>query len=169
MLNWFKRNHDRSFGNPLYNLRIQLALDKETFEVRKDTASTDLYRIVDLAELINFAFTNLEGSHLVTDKGAILRPNSIHNRKYLQYVNYSNTNYPWFDAHLFINRNIRAMNKLVGAFTDKEYHPNEEELIELEYEKPEGFKQQIYTKDGMLWTSIERQNPLINQDTIIQH
>lgn len=157
---WFKGKRNQDFGNPLYNLRIQLGFDRETFEVVRDSASPDLYTIANLGEIIRFASQHLQDAHLVTDSGAILKKDLIDNGKYPNYSSYNSLAYPWFDAYLFINRDKCAMNRLIHAFNDKINGSAEKALIELEYEKPAGFKQQVYTKDGMLWVPINKQNPL---------
>lgn len=160
---WFKKT-EQDFGNPLYNLRINLVFDKETFEFSRDKVSSDLYRIINLADIARFSLTNLEGAHLVTDCGALLKMEGI--KEYSRYAEYRMLAYPWLDADLSVNENSSAMNRLIGAFSESSDDSKEKMLVELDYQKPLGFKQNMYAKQGRLWLCINNQNPLMIKEGV---
>lgn len=142
----------KSFGNPLYNLRVTLLLKPVTFEV-KDGMYNDLLSLGSLADISGFCQTHLQGHHIVTDLGMLVRKREIEDIK--------TSEYPYLDAALTINDNETAMHRLRHAFSEQRDASKEEVLAQLKYPAI-NFSQDIYTKQGRLYVPIETQNPLVS-------
>lgn len=156
LLNFFHKKKE-DLGNPLYNLRISLNLNKVCFEINDGDINPLLF-LHNLAEISDFSRVNIAGYHLVTSKGLLL-PFEVtqEDDKYRDAI----SSYPFFDATLTINDNEIGMNRLTHAFRNRTPYTETEELkVNLHYRN--GLVQPVCTREGRIYLPVDKFNPLKN-------